>query len=81
MSLKIVKRGRIWYIRGSVAGQHVYESTGLGEKRAAEAKRARREAELVQRSAHGATATLTFAEAAAVYMESGGETRYLTPII
>lgn len=79
--LKTVRRGSIWYIRGTVAGCRIYESTGLSDKRAAEIKRARREAEIVERSASGTAATLTFASAAAAYMDAGGEARYLCPIL
>lgn len=81
MPLKKFQRGDVWYLRGTVAGQRVYESTGLGDKRAAEAKRARREAELVERAALGRTATTTFAKAARVYLEAGGEGRFLAPIL
>lgn len=79
--LKTVRRGKIWYIRGTVAGCRIYESTGLSDKRAAEIKRARREAEIVERSASGTAATLTFATGAAAYMDAGGEARYLGPIL
>jgi integrase len=81
MPLNLFRRGRVFYLRGSVAGQRVYESTGLGERKAAEILRARREAELIERAAYGRKATATFAEAALTYMESGGEARYLAPIL
>lgn len=81
MPLRLIKRGSIYYLRGTVAGLSVYESTGLGDRRAAEIKRARREAELIERSAFGRAATLTFAEAALAYIRAGGETRYLAPLI
>lgn len=81
MPLKLFKRGQIYYIRGTVAGCSVYESTQLGDKRAAEVYRARREAEIIERGAFGKALTLTFAEAALTYMQSGGEGRYLGRII
>ncbi|MCA2012426.1 site-specific integrase [Cereibacter sphaeroides] len=81
MPLKLFKRGQIYYIRGTVAGCSVYESTQLGDKRAAEIYRARREAEIIERGAFGRAVTLTFAEAALTYMQSGGEARYLGRII
>lgn len=81
MPLTISKRGAVWYLRGTVAGQHVYESARTGDRRAAEALRIRREAELLERHAYGRKAVATFAEAAVVYMEAGGEGRYLAPIL
>lgn len=81
MPLKLIKRGEIWYIRGTVAGQRVYESTRIGDKRQAEILRARREAEIIERRAYGKAVTYTFAEAALAYMESGGEGKYLARII
>ncbi|MFY0682786.1 MAG: site-specific integrase [Thalassovita sp.] len=70
-----------WYIRGTIAGQSVYESTGLGDKKAAEIIRAKIENELIQRASLGKRGTLTFAEAAVTYMEAGGEARFLEPIL
>lgn len=81
MPLKTFQRGSIWWLRGTVAGKRVYESTRLGDRRAAEVYRARREAEIIERAVYGGAATTTFAEAAATYLESGGEGRYLGPIL
>ena len=81
MPLKKFKRGSIWYLRGTVAGQRIYESTRIGDKRAAENYRIRREAEILERASLGRRATITFAEAALTYMEAGGEARFLGPIL
>jgi integrase len=81
MPLTLTRRGEIWYLRGTVAGHHLYESTGLRDRRQAEARRIRREAELLDRHAYGRAATATFAEAALTYMRAGGEARYLAPLI
>lgn len=81
MPLTLLRRGTIWYIRGTVAGQRVYESTRIGDKKAAEIFRARREAEIIERGAFGKVLTYTFAEAALTYMEAGGQGRYLAKII
>lgn len=70
-----------WYLRGSVRGILVDESTGTGDRKAAEEIRAVREAELLKRSVHGDSATRTFAEAALSYMEAGGERAHLSPIL
>lgn len=82
MPLKLVKRkSDYWYIRGTVRGVAVDESTRLTDRRAAEALRAKREWEITQGSIFGRRATATFLEAAVSYMEGGGETRFLKPII
>lgn len=75
------RAGGAFYLRGTVAGSHVYESTGTRDARLAEALRIRRERELLERHALGAAAVLTFAEAALTYMDAGGEARYLGPLI
>ncbi len=69
MPLKLFRRGKVWYVRGTVRGTRVYESTGTADRRQAEAYRAKREAELWQRSVFGGRGTRTFAEAALIYLE------------
>lgn len=83
MPLKLIQRGKgaNFYIRGSVAGCNIYQSTGTSDKQAAEAIRIRTEAALLKRASLGRKATATFAEAAMNYMNSGGETRFLAPIL
>lgn len=70
-----------WYLRGTVRGISVDESTGTGDRKAAEEIRAVREAELLKRSVHGDSAVRTFAEAALSYMEAGGEKTHMAPIL
>ncbi|MBL3569904.1 integrase [Rhodovulum sulfidophilum] len=81
MPLRKFRRNGIWYLRGTVAGQRVYESTRVGDETAAEALRIRREGEILERVSLGRRATATFAEAALTYLESGGEGRFLAPIL
>lgn len=83
MPLKLVKRHSSphWYIRGTVRGVTVDESTGVAEREAAEALRARREWELTQSAVFGRRAVATFLEAAVSYMEAGGSTRFMKPIL
>lgn len=83
MSLKLHRRKSSpnWYIRGTVRGISVDESTGTAKRAAAEEIRIRREAEVLQRSIHGARASAIFLEAAVGYMKAGGERRYLKPLI
>ena len=70
MPLRIVRRpGRaMLYLRGAVCGQSVFESTGTERPDAAEAYRAKREAELWNAAVFGPRATATFQAAAASYL-------------
>ena len=83
MPLKLKRRpGRPhWYMHGTVRGVSIRESTGVTGAKAAEAIRARREWEIIQRSVFGPEATATFVGAAVSYLEAGGERTYLKPII
>ena len=83
MSLRLVRRtGRPhYYMHGTVRGIRLRESTGVVDAKAAEAIRARREWEIIQRSIFGPEATATFVGAAVSYLEAGGERTYLKPII
>jgi hypothetical protein len=82
MGIKLVRsrhggKSRNWYLRGTVRGIRVDESTGTPDKAAAEAIRIRREAELLNRSIFGERATKRFIEAALNYIEDNGEARYV----
>lgn len=83
MPLKLYrKRGSPnWYIRGTVRGITVDESSKVAAKSDAETIRARREWECLQASVFGRKTTRTFLEATVAYMEAGGERRFLAPLI
>lgn len=81
LSLKRRHGSPCWYLRGTIRGISVDESTGTGDRKAAEEIRAVREADLLKRSVHGDSAVRTFAEAALSYMEAGGEKTHLAPIL
>ncbi|GBQ64912.1 prophage integrase [Ameyamaea chiangmaiensis NBRC 103196] len=72
MPLTIVKRkGReTLYVRGTVRGQGIFESTGTSDQKQAEAYRAKREAELWEESVYGKRAVVTFASAVTAYLEA-----------
>lgn len=72
MSLILLRRpGRpTWYVRGTVAGQSVYESTGTDRRDLAEAYKSQRETELWKRQVFGARAVVTFAEAVSSYLSA-----------
>jgi hypothetical protein len=75
MPLKLTKRDGSpnWYLRGTVRGITINESTGVADQEIAEAIRARREWDCFQESVFGAKTTTTFAEAARSYIASGGK--------
>lgn len=77
MSLKIVTRkgGAALYIRGSVRGQSVFESTGTSDPEQAEAYKAKREADLWAQSVYGKRAVVTFAHAVTAYLEAEERTQ------
>lgn len=83
MPIKLVQRhgSKNFYLRGTIRGVVVDESTGTSDRRAAEEIRARRENEVLDESIHGRAAVATFASAAVSYIEKGGERRFLKPIL
>lgn len=85
MPLKLRKRkgSRNWYLRGTVRGISVDESTGTDKKAAAEEIRIKREAELLHRSIYGRGQTATFLEVAVSYMEmvEPAQRRYVSRLL
>jgi integrase len=83
MPLKLTQRhgSPNLYLRGTVRGITVDESTGVADRRIAETIRSKREWEIIQASIHGRKVTVTYLEAAVDYIEAGGECRYQTPLI
>lgn len=70
MSLKKFRRGRTWYLRGTVNGVSVYETTGTSDQTQAERARAQREAQLWERVRFGERGTHTFGEAVLIYLQA-----------
>jgi integrase len=70
MPIDIFLRGRIWYMRGSVRGTPVYESTKAPEDRKdlAEAARAKRETELFEADVFGKRPSVPFRAGALAYL-------------
>lgn len=81
MGLKLYRRGEIWHIRGTVAGQRIRQSTGARERDQAEEVKAALEAQAWKCRIYGAETAVTFEEAAISYMEAGGERRFLPPLL
>ena len=81
--LKLIKRADSphWQIRGTLRGIRVRESTFTDSRSHAEAILARRQQEILDRATFGEQATATFAEAVNLYLDLGGEARYLEPLV
>jgi hypothetical protein len=83
MPLKLIKAGtsESWILRGTLAGKRIWQSTGTSDRQAAENIRIRTEADALERASFGIKATVSFAEAALNYLQSGGEARFIAPIL
>ncbi len=68
--LKKFKRGRVWYVRGTVRGIRVYETAGTSDADKAEEYRARREAQLWDRTVIGERGSHSFGEATLMYLQT-----------
>ena len=89
--LKLFKRSSspYHYIRGTVGGQSVFESTGVTDKKIAEEIRIKRENEILTEKVWGKAKTYTFAHAVKDYLEHAGgsddgdtgRNRFLAPIL
>lgn len=77
MPLKLYKRGKVWWISGTVHGQTIRESTRTHDKEVAEAIRVKREAGIVSDHVFGPKATRTFAQAVESYLKAGGDPRFI----
>lgn len=85
MALKLIKRngGKIWWIRGTLMGVPVYESTRLTKRRHAELVRLKVEDEILSGRLAGRREKLkqwTFGEAAKSYLAGGGSARFLAQL-
>ena len=81
--LKLVRRhgSPNWYIRGTIAGQPVEESTRVADRDAARRILEIRAREILERRIDGPKATATFLEAAVAYMETITDRRFIAPLI
>jgi integrase len=83
MPLKLVQRhgSENWYMRGTIGGRRVDESTGTSIRSIAEKVKAAREDQLFKREIYGDSATRTFGEAALSYQSANGDDPLLVPIL
>lgn len=73
MSIRLYQRpgSRVWYLRGTVRGRRVFETTGTTDRKQAEFYRAAREAKLYEASVFGERAVVSYTRAALSYLEDG----------
>ncbi len=83
MPLKPVRRPKSphWILRGTIGGRRIEESTGLARYEDAKRYAEKRTAELLERRIHGDAALATFAEAVVLYLEAGGESRFVGKLL
>lgn len=79
MALKLVRRkdSPNWWVRGTIRGISVYESTGTPDPEAAEVILTIRGKEALDESIFGKKITVTFDQAAESYLTTGGSPRFL----
>lgn len=78
---KYPERSPYWYIRGTVQGVSVFESTGTTDRGQADELRRKREKETFDAVALGKQRPCTFAEAVKVYLDKGGERKHLLRLL
>lgn len=78
MPLKLKKKGKTWHVDGYVNGERYRKSTGTTSREHAEAYRKERERDLEDRAYHHSA---SFADALDIYLEKGGEDRYVQPLL
>lgn len=85
--LKLTLRSGLYHVTGTVKipgrkeGVRVRQSTGTARLRDAETYRDKLRQEVVDREIHGPGHALTFAGCVIIYLEKGGERRFMKPIL
>ncbi len=85
LTLKL--RNGIWQVTGTVKipgrkeGVRIRESTGTAKLRDAETYRDKVRQEVIERELYGAAHSVTFADCVVIYLEKGGEKRFMKPIL
>ena len=78
---KYPKRSPNWIITGTVAGVHLFESTGTRDRGQAEAYRIKREREVYEAAKLGRVQPATFADAVILYLNKGKQSRFMAPLL
>ena len=79
--LQLYQRGKTWWVSGTINGVRRRESTGHANRSEAQSWATRREFELDREAIYGAEAVFTFGAAIAMYIDGGGEQRFLLPLL
>lgn len=77
MPLKLYKRGKVWWISGTVCGVPLRKTTKLQSRRLADLVRIKTESRLLEEYVNGTEAVVTFSEAVESYITNGGPPRFL----
>lgn len=77
--IKLIRRkdSPNWWVRGTIRGISIYESTGVADRETAELILTVRSKEVLDESIFGRKVNATFDQAAEWYLKSGGSTRFL----
>lgn len=78
---KYPKRSQNWFVRGTVAGIVIFESTGTADKIQADRYRLKREREVFDAARLGEVKSATFADAVTVYVNKGKSGRFLSQLL
>lgn len=83
MPLRIITRkgAKTLYIRGTCCGKSIFESTGVTDRELAEAYRISVENQIQTAHVYRKKYAISFVEAAEMYINSGGGSQYMAPII
>jgi len=85
MQLELYRRGRFWYVRGTVragsASKPINESTRVASRATAEIIAAKREAAILDELIFGTKAVITFSQAAGSYDAAGGSQRFMQKLV
>lgn len=81
--LKLIKRkgSKHYHITGTLRGERIRESTGTDSEPHAQVILAKRQSEILDRQTFGEKRTAIFAEAVELYLQQGGEARFLKPLL
>lgn len=79
--LTLYRRGRVYWLRGCIAGRRIHRSCRTSERAIAEQIKADRERREWKRHLYGAEAVLTFSAAAILYLKAGKSPRFLRPVM
>ena len=82
MVIKLIRRkdSPNWWLRGTIRGISVYESTGIANREAAELILTVRSKEVLDESIFGRKVNATFDQAAESYLSGGGSPRFLSAL-